>query len=68
MLSSFLETLLKVSKTTCPQKLFAYDCVTLYILYAVFYISVILKDIDMKPFPLTLLSNFEHFEYKKIGS
>ena len=31
MLSSSLETLLKVSKTTCPYKLFAYDCVTLYI-------------------------------------
>ena len=31
MLSSSLYTLLKVSKATCPQKLFAYDCVTLYI-------------------------------------
>ena len=30
MLSSSLVTLLKVSKTTSPQKLFAYDCVTLY--------------------------------------
>ena len=30
MLSSSLDTLLKVSKTTSPQKLFAYDCVTLY--------------------------------------
>ena len=30
MLSSSLDTLLKVSKTTYPQKLFAYDCVTLY--------------------------------------
>ena len=30
MLSSFLDTLLKVSKTTPPKKLFAYDCVTLY--------------------------------------
>ena len=30
MLSSSLDTLLKVSKTTFPQKLFAYDCVTLY--------------------------------------
>ena len=27
MLSSSLDTLLKVSKTTSPQKLFAYDCV-----------------------------------------
>ena len=27
-----LDTLLKVSKTTSPQKLFAYDCVTLYII------------------------------------
>ena len=31
MLSSSLDTLLKVSKTTYPIKLFAYDCVTLYI-------------------------------------
>ena len=31
MLSLSLDTLLKVSKTTSPQKLFAYDCVTLYI-------------------------------------
>ena len=30
MLSSSLDALLKVSKTTSPQKLFAYDCVTLY--------------------------------------
>ena len=28
---SSLDTLLKVSKTTSPQKLFTYDCVTLYI-------------------------------------
>ena len=27
MLSSSLDTLLKVSKTTSPQKLFSYDCV-----------------------------------------
>ena len=31
MLSSSLYTLLKVSKTTSLQKLFAYDCATLYI-------------------------------------
>ena len=31
MLSSFLDILLKVSKTTSSQKLFAYDCVTLYV-------------------------------------
>ena len=30
MLSSSLDTLLKVSKTTCPKRLFANDCVTLY--------------------------------------
>ena len=30
MLSSSLDTLLNVSKTTSPQKLFAYDC-TMYI-------------------------------------
>ena len=32
MLSSSLDTLLKVSKTKYPKKLFAYDCVTLYIM------------------------------------
>ena len=31
MLSSSLDTLLKVSKTISPPKLFAYDCVTLYV-------------------------------------
>ena len=31
MLSSSLDTLFKVSKTTSPQKIFTYDCVTLYI-------------------------------------
>ena len=31
MLSSSIDKLLKVSKTTSPQKLFAYDCVTLYL-------------------------------------
>ena len=31
MLSSSLDTLLKVAKTTSPQKLFDYDCVTLYV-------------------------------------
>ena len=30
MLSSSLDTLLKLSKTSSPQKLFAKDCVTLY--------------------------------------
>ena len=30
MLSSSLDTLLKLSKTTSPQKLFDYDCMTLY--------------------------------------
>ena len=30
MLSSSLDTLLKVSKTRSHQKLFAYDCLTLY--------------------------------------
>ena len=30
MLSSSLDTLLKVSKTTSPKTLFTYDCVTLY--------------------------------------
>ena len=34
MLSPSLDTLLKLSKTTYPQKLFANDCVTLY-----YYIS-----------------------------
>ena len=31
MLSSFLYTMLTPSKTTSPNKLFDYDCVTLYI-------------------------------------
>ena len=31
MLPSSLDTLLKLSKTTSPQKLFEFDCVTLYI-------------------------------------
>ena len=31
MLTSFLDRWLNVSKTTSPQKPFAYDCVTLYI-------------------------------------
>ena len=31
MMSSYLDTLLKVSKTTSPQKLFDYDCILLYI-------------------------------------
>ena len=39
MLSSSQDTLLKVSKTTSPQKLFDYDCVTLYqTLYLTLYI------------------------------
>ena len=35
MLSSYLYTLLKVSKTTYPQILFAFDCVTLYFIYVI---------------------------------
>ena len=31
MLSSSLDKLLELSKTTSPQKLLAYDCVTLYV-------------------------------------
>ena len=31
MLSSSLDVLLKLSKTTSPKNLFDYDCVTLYI-------------------------------------
>ena len=31
MLSSSLDALLKLSKTSSPQKLFDYDCVTLYL-------------------------------------
>ena len=44
MLSSSLDTLLKVSKTTSPQKLFAYDCVTLYIKTA----NIIIKNFGHK--------------------
>ena len=35
MLSLSLDSLLKLSKTTSPQKLFDYDCVTLYIIMGV---------------------------------
>ena len=45
MFSSFLDTLLKVSKTTSPRKPFAYDCVTLYILS---YISWSMFDLKVK--------------------
>ena len=45
MLSSILDTLLKVSKTTSPQKLFAYDCVTLY--YALYPFSIKTSYIDI---------------------
>ena len=31
MLSSFLDALLKLPKTSSPQKLFDYDCATLYL-------------------------------------
>ena len=31
MLSSSLSTMLKLSKTSFPEKLFDYDCVTLYV-------------------------------------
>ena len=48
MLSSSLDTLLKVSKTTSHQKLFAYDCVTLYV-YSV-------KQSDQNSFLLNLVS------------
>ena len=41
MLSASVVTLLKVFKTTSPQKLFNYDCVTLYISCHISYISVI---------------------------
>ena len=40
MLSSSLNTLLKVSKTTYPQKLFTYDCVTLYIFPYKFFCKI----------------------------
>ena len=44
MLSSSLDTLLKVFKTTSPQKLFAYDCVTLYANMSCNFIDAILID------------------------
>ena len=40
MLFSSLDTLLKVSKTTSPQKLSAYDCVTLYVNWGVRIIKI----------------------------
>ena len=36
MVSSSLDTLLKLSKTTSPNKLFDYKCVTLYVAVIVF--------------------------------
>ena len=39
-MSSSLDTLLKLSKTTSPQKLFAYDCVTLYDTYLLGYYRI----------------------------
>ena len=43
MLSSSLDTLLKVSKTTYPQKLFAHDCVTLYDTNSLMYSKLFFK-------------------------
>ena len=45
MLSSSLDTLLKLSKTTSPQKLFAYDCVTLYIVLAAYTLMYTALDV-----------------------
>ena len=44
MLYPSLDTLLKVSKTTSPQNLFVYDCVTLY------HIRIIIKDVNSSGF------------------
>ena len=46
MLSSSLDTLLMMSKTTSPKKLFGYDCVTLYN-QCVFYADLVLKGVKI---------------------
>ena len=43
MLSSSCNALLKLSKTTYPQKLFDYDCITLYIVINVYFRSFLYK-------------------------
>ena len=47
MLSSSLDILLKASKTTYPQKAFAYDCVTLYNIYV--YCSIVDPNPNLDP-------------------
>ena len=39
MLSSSLYAMIKLSKKSSPQKLFDYDCVTLYVLYSVYKVE-----------------------------
>ena len=56
MLSSYLDTLLKVSKTTSPQKLFVYDCVTLYH-------EVCLANLESRFQPPTI-TKFPHLVFK----
>ena len=48
MLSSFLHTMLKPSKTTSPNKLFDYDLVTLYVTYSIFFsLNEIIQNINL---------------------
>ena len=48
MLSASRDTLLKLSKTTSPKKLFAYDCATLYVTFRLM-ISIILTLTKLSP-------------------
>ena len=55
MLSSSLDTLLKVSKTTSPKKLFAYNCVTLYVYFSI--LQIVYRKAQVDPF----YPNLEYF-------
>ena len=54
MLSLSLDSLLKLSKTTSPQKLFDYDCVTLYII-----MGVLKKPMQLR---IVINKNFDKFK------
>ena len=55
MLSSSLDALFQLSKTTSPQKLFDYNCITLY---TILQISCILREVGIK-LKVEILLNFE---------
>ena len=72
MLYSSLDTLLKVSKTTSPKKLLAYDCVTLYI-YSVSqrkvfdsFLALMWSNINI--FSISLILSIEGWNQLSFGS